>query len=753
VALRGLGRAALAALATAVVSGGVAGVGAPAAHADAVGGGGDFVPLTAPFRALDTRTGLGAGSGPITPGVTRVFPVTGRSGVPAAGVSAVLVDVAVVSPAGQTYLALWGNGQPRPAKVAMTVGSTNGTVSNSAVVPVGGDGSVAISSSSASTHAAVDVYGYFTTASTATGFGGFIPVGHQRLVDTRTGLGTPRAKIPVGSSITVDLGNAAVPAVTSALINVTVPGAAGGGWLTVRPAAAADTNVSTVDFIAGNTASGAVVRLGTDHRATIANHSTQPIDVIVDVHGYFSSDAGSGAGYRPAAGRLLDTADSGTLLGPNATVDIPVRGRYGVGLDGATAVAVNLITVSATQPGFLRIWPVGGTEPGTSLGNFTAGGTARANQAVVHLAGSDSSLRVRNVSAGSIRLAVDLEGWFAGVTLRPAPQPSSPMALVQTDTDGSLVHAYVDNGGVLRYAVQAAPGPLDPASVHALGGDLRFTGKPALIELPDGRVQLVAMTSSGVYWTTTQTAPGAAAWGSPVVLGGPLAYPPALIHSHLDDPLYVLGVTQDGHLFQRAEDLNTGTYADWVDLGDKQLAGTPTVVDFGIDPDQLFVTDRSNRLQATPFNPFGPQSWTEIATNVRGDAAAVGCDAGRIRVAYRGGAGTIEDLLYNGSFNTVVSAGSMGLFGSGEPTISTDPRSGDPRIVARDSDNRLNISEPTDCSTVDDPRWQPVTDPNAGTDGTLIDYFLHIGGGGGLTLDYRTTDDVPHGVVLTGPAA
>src|SRR5882724_12226287 len=87
----------------------------PAAHADAAGKGGDFVPLSPSVAALDTRNGTGGVTGVRTAGSTSSFPVLGVGGIPAVGVSAVLVDVTVVAPTAGTFVVLWADGTDRPA--------------------------------------------------------------------------------------------------------------------------------------------------------------------------------------------------------------------------------------------------------------------------------------------------------------------------------------------------------------------------------------------------------------------------------------------------------------------------------------------------------------------------------------------------------------------------------------------------------------------------------------------------------------
>jgi hypothetical protein len=52
-----------------------------------------------PARVLDTRTGIGAAAAPVGQGAELVLQVSGRGGVPATGVSAVVVNLTVTQPA------------------------------------------------------------------------------------------------------------------------------------------------------------------------------------------------------------------------------------------------------------------------------------------------------------------------------------------------------------------------------------------------------------------------------------------------------------------------------------------------------------------------------------------------------------------------------------------------------------------------------------------------------------------------------
>ena len=99
---------------------GLFGVGAVARDAGAAPLGGlGYSPLS-PVRVLDTRAGgvtvdgLFAGGGALGGGATMNVRVTGRGGVPAAGVGAVVLNVTAVNQSAATFLTVWPKGTPRP---------------------------------------------------------------------------------------------------------------------------------------------------------------------------------------------------------------------------------------------------------------------------------------------------------------------------------------------------------------------------------------------------------------------------------------------------------------------------------------------------------------------------------------------------------------------------------------------------------------------------------------------------------------
>ena len=113
----------------------------------------------APSRILDTRSGLG-GSGPVAPKGTISLQVLGQNGIPASGVSAVVLNVTVSAPVEAGYITVWPSGEQRQATSNVPfVKGQNG--SNLVIVPVGADGKVQFfNGSTGTTKIVADVAGY-----------------------------------------------------------------------------------------------------------------------------------------------------------------------------------------------------------------------------------------------------------------------------------------------------------------------------------------------------------------------------------------------------------------------------------------------------------------------------------------------------------------------------------------------------------------------------------------------------------------
>ena len=121
---------------------------------------GRYHPLE-PSRILDTRSGNGAPATKVGQGATLDLQVTGRGGVPAAGVSAVVMNVTVTEPSAGSFLTAWptGSGRPDASNLNYVAGQT---VPNLVVAKVGTGGKVSLFNLAGSTHVIADVVGWYS---------------------------------------------------------------------------------------------------------------------------------------------------------------------------------------------------------------------------------------------------------------------------------------------------------------------------------------------------------------------------------------------------------------------------------------------------------------------------------------------------------------------------------------------------------------------------------------------------------------
>jgi Subtilase family len=252
---------------------------------------GRFVPVN-PRRALDTRpTELG----PVPVGWVAHRPAAGETvrvevpaeiGVPATGVSALVVNVTATESTGPGFLQALptGSAPGQTSTVNYVAGETTAT---HAIVPLGADGTISMFTSNSS-HIVVDVTGYITDATAPTSSAGlFVSVVPARYYDSRSAPNTMHAS---GSTVTVQLTGAplAVPSGAAAIsMNLTSDLATGPGFITAYPADGSLPLSSNLNFAAATTvANAALVKLSaTGSLNTYVNTATH---VIIDVNGYFT---------------------------------------------------------------------------------------------------------------------------------------------------------------------------------------------------------------------------------------------------------------------------------------------------------------------------------------------------------------------------------------------------------------------------------------------------------------------------------
>jgi hypothetical protein len=249
-------------------------------------GGGRYNPIT-PSRIMDTRNNVGPVSAPLSADATVNLDVTGFGGVPASGVSAVVVNVTATETTSAGYLTVFpqAGSLPDVSNLNFVAGATRANL-----VTVGvnqSNGLISIFNKFGNTHVIVDVMGWYdVTGTTGSLFHGTTPT---RVADTRI----PNAPLQPGAPGTITFpGQPDVPAVgvTGIAINVTATDPVGGGFMTVYPSDVGAPDVSNLNWPGPGTSTPnlALVRVPASGDVSFLSPLTT-VHVLVDVVGYFSA--------------------------------------------------------------------------------------------------------------------------------------------------------------------------------------------------------------------------------------------------------------------------------------------------------------------------------------------------------------------------------------------------------------------------------------------------------------------------------
>ncbi len=374
-----------------------------------VDGDSTYMPLN-PVRVLDTRNGTGGYSAPVGPGDTISLPVTGVNGVPATGVTAVVLNVTATDPTDSSFVTVYPDGTPQPAtsNLNFTAGET---IPNLVTVAVGPDGQIDFYNHTGSVNLVADLEGYYTSGSTGSFFNSISPV---RVLDTRNGTGGFSAPVGPGDTISLPVeGIDGVPAsgVTAVVLNVTATNPTDSSFVTVYPDGTPLPTASNLNFTTGETVPNLVVVPISDGSVDFYNH-TGSVNLVADLEGYYTTSGGSS--FVPVSpARMLDTRNGtggySAPVGAGDTISLQVSGIDGVPSSGVTAVVLNVTATDPTDSSFVTVYPDGITVPSTSNLNFTTGETIP-NLVTVPV-GADGDVDFYN-HTGSVNLVADLAGYY-----------------------------------------------------------------------------------------------------------------------------------------------------------------------------------------------------------------------------------------------------------------------------------------------------------------------------------------------------
>ena len=369
----------------------------------------------APARVLDTRSGVGASTGVVPPGARLVLDVTGRAGVPADGVSAVVLNLTLDRSTRAGYVQAYPTGRSTPgAHSNLNAWGAGQTVAVLATVPVGDDGTVTLFSSGGG-HLVADVTGYYAP-SAATSAGRFAGLTPARLLDTRKLAGKPG---PRSSTVVKVTGRGGVPGsgVSAVALNVVTTQSDAAGYVQVIPTGGPTRTggSSNLNAARGQTiANLAVVPVGSDGSVTL--YSSASTHLVVDVQGWWTDDTAAAATtglYQPVVPRRLDdTRPTAERLPDRGALEIRPLGQKGVPYTGVSSVALGVTVVRPAGPGYVHVFPAAGATPGSASSiNVSSAGQTIAG-AVLTPPGQGG--HVTAFSTRSTELVVDVFGWFLG---------------------------------------------------------------------------------------------------------------------------------------------------------------------------------------------------------------------------------------------------------------------------------------------------------------------------------------------------
>jgi hypothetical protein len=360
--------------------------------------------------------------------------------VPTTGAGTVVLNLTVTHPtSASAFVTVFPTGTTRPTSSNINF-AKGWTGANSVTVRIGSSGRVDLYLSSGTADLIADVVGWYASAATVAAVTSpFHPVLEPfRIMDTRTDGGAHR---PLLAHYQVELGvafggvtNSTVKAVA---INLTATNVAvTGGYLHAYSGLPGDLpwGTSTLNLQAHTTTPNMTIVRAHPCASTwcagknyatfnVYNGSAHPVDVLVDIVGFYSVTAAPGATrFQPLATpmRVVDTrtALGTTPMTPASTHTVTVPGS--VATFNTAALAANITAVKPTSSTYLTLWPAidGISRPPVSNINPKAGSTV-ANGALVSL-GTNQAVNVYN-SSGTTNFLLDVAGTFENFPAIPPP--------------------------------------------------------------------------------------------------------------------------------------------------------------------------------------------------------------------------------------------------------------------------------------------------------------------------------------------
>lgn len=467
----------LAALALAVTGLGAVQVAAGGPASAATGARG--VTPVAPTRIADTRSGIGGvPRAPIGPGGSITFLAAGSTPeIPSTGVAAVLLNISAVSPTANGSLVVYATGSTRPAvsSVSLVPGVT---ITNLVVAKVGTGGQVTAFNSAGNTHVVVDVTGWIPTG------GEYTALPPQRLMDTRTGVGAPKAAVGPGGVVNLQVtGRGGVPAGAAAVVLVvTGIGPSANTPISVYPTGTTRSTATALNLTAGrNRGVTVVARVGTGGKVTLWN-GAGTVNLVADVVGSFATGTQL---VEQAPYRLVDTRSGigapKAPLAANGVLTVTATLAGGVALPDSQALLVTVTAVRPVASTVLAASPVGFKPDLNSM--IAPAGVVTSNTVLAGLTRVNATtfrFQVAN-GTGATDVIVDVQALVAPeLTITTPPLPSGRAGVAYSQQLSTT-------GGTAPYTYDVVDGSLPPGLTLSPSG--LISGTPTAISIFPFRVR------------------------------------------------------------------------------------------------------------------------------------------------------------------------------------------------------------------------------------------------------------------------
>ena len=325
---------------------------------------------------------------------------------------------------------------------------------------------------------------------TYVGLANYTPVSPIRILDTRSGTGSP---LGPGTTRTLTVPTTVVPSgATAVVLNMTEVNGTAASLLTVYPFGTTKPNASNLNFLAHTVIANLVtVSLGPGGKVNIFN-ALGSVNVLADVEGYFTPQPSSeltGLFHPIAPVRVCDTRPlapangcrtHGILVGGTPMV-VNVTAGGAMPSDGtAEAAVLNLTGVAGSASTFLSVFPTSSNgscqynasnPPKISTLNLVAL-AVQANRVMVKLGPASNGAPTTSVcvyaAVGKINVLLDANGWYGSATAPATPlgyqyQAVTPSRICDTRVGSASCTKAVIGAAVSRLIGVAGHGGVPPA--------------------------------------------------------------------------------------------------------------------------------------------------------------------------------------------------------------------------------------------------------------------------------------------------